>query len=389
MSKTGYESHITTLAHGLAGSVATGGYSSAHLQVVSSALQEWKSDFTILIPVLARHGLTGATYTLLERQEFSRIDAAQILKGLLQRPFVEETALTLAHLRTLERARNVLEPEGIDLIITQGAALMAHRIYPRVDMRPMADVDTIVLDGQWEEAVTILASAGFQAGSTESQWIDGAGVLDLHPSPLGMDRITGRSLAMPLTTALVREHSGALPHGSLIEGNLLVPTLPMLWAMGLAHAQKHSFNALMWLVDLARIAEAMSADERLEARSISEQLRLEGAGAVVSGVVRSCWDLPLPPALEFDSEILDKKMKELVERAVSEITRLVDPIPLGERMLWRMVPGRVDRLRLMAESAFPRGSVMREIYADYSPWLRPWFILRRSWDLGQQYFRNR
>lgn len=386
---TGYESHFTALVHDLAGCIAAGGRSSAHMQVVSSALLEWKSDFTIIVPLLARHGLTGATYTLLERHEFSRIDAAQILRGLLQRPFVEDTALTLAHLRTLERARSVLEREGIDLIVTQGAALLAHRIYPQVDMRPMSDVDAIVPAGQWEEAVTILASAGFQAGRNRSQWIDGAGVLDLHPSPLGMDRIAGRRFALPLTTTLVREYSGAPPHGSPLEGDLLVPTLPMLWAMGLAHAQKHSFDALIWLIDLARIAEAMSVDERLEARSISEQLRLQGAGAVVSGVVRSCWDLPLPPVLEVDSEILEKKLKGLVERAVCEITRLVDPIPLGERMLWRMVPGRVDRLRLMAESAFPRGSVMREFYIGYKTWLRPWFILRRSWDLGRQYFRNR
>ncbi len=383
------KSHYTSLMHSLAGSIATGGRSEAHLEVVGTILLDWDSDFTPLVPLLAWHGLTGATYDLLEREEFGHLAAARELKDLLQRPMLKQTALTLAHLRTLERARNVLEREGIDLIITQGAALLAHRIYPRADLRPMADVDAVVTADQWEDAITTLAAAGFRAGSTGSQWIDDAGVLDLHPSPLGMDRITARRLALPLTTALVREHSGAPPPGSLIEGNLLVPSLPMLWAMGLAHAQKHSFNGLIWLVDMVRIADTMTAEEHLEARSISEELRLQGAGAVVTGVVRTCWDLSFPAALAVEAELLEKKLRELVEQVVSRISRLVDPIPLGERMLWRMVPGRMDRMRLMVESAFPRASVMKEIYAGYSPWLRPWFILRRSWDLGLQYLRTR
>ena len=389
MPITGHESHISTLIHKLAGSIATGGRSTPHLQMVSRSLLEWDSDWAILAPILAQHGMTGATYDLLEHDEISHSIAIHDLKGLLLRPMLEGTALTLAHLRTFKRAQSILEQEGIDLIVTQGAALLTHRIYPRVDLRPMAEVDALVQPGQWEKAIKLLAEAGFQAGSTSSQWIDGMGVLDLHPSPLGMDRITGRKLAIPLTAALVREFSGAPPHDAPLTGNLLVPSLPMLWVMGLAHAQKHSFSALIWMIDLARIAEAMSEEECLEAHSLSERFRLQGVGTVVAGVLRLCWDLSLPSVLDYDSKLLEKKLEGMATHAVRDISCLVDPFPLGERMLWHMVPGRMDRLRLMVESAFPRGSIMKEIYSGYATWLRPWFILRRSWDLGRQYFRNR
>ena len=384
MPRAGPAEDVTALIHALAATAATDEHSPSHRSKVKGALERLDSGYEALISALKNHGLTGSAYLLLESPEFRQLDAAQKVARRLRPAFLMDHARTLANLRTLERARDILTSEGITLLITQGAALLARGVYPRVEARPMVDVDGIVRGEDWDRAARVLTAAGMQPSEDGQRWIDGEGILDLHLSPLGMERIRARRLALPLTTELVWDHSGPPGSDAQVGQGLLVPSLPLLWAMGLAHVQKHSFGALMWLLDLARIAAMLSGEELAEARSWTERLRLPGACVVATQVHRRCWNLPVPRELEIDRSCLEPKTMALVEGAVRNITALRDPGLVGEQLLWRMAPDSVDRLRLIWESTFPRGKVMKEIYPGYRPLLRPWFMLRRLWDLGRR-----
>jgi len=389
MPRTGPSEDVTTLIHALAATAATRGHSSSHRSKVKGVLERLDAGYEAVISGLKNHGLTGSTYLLMESPEFRQLDATQEIAHRLRPAFLMDHARTLANLRTLERARDILTSEGITLLITQGAALLARGVYPTVEARPMADVDGIVRVEDWDRAARVLTAAGLQPSEDGQRWIDGEGILDLHPSPLGMERIGARRLALPLTTELVWKHSGPPCSEAQVGQGLLVPSLPLLWVMGLAHVQKHSFSALIWLLDLARIATTMSGEELAEARSWTKRLHQLGACTVATQVHRRCWNLPVPSELDIDPASLEPKTKALVERAVGDITVLRDPGLVGERLLWRMVPDSVGRLSLIWESTFPRGKVMKEIYPGYRPVLWPWFVLRRVWDLGRRFISAR
>jgi len=339
------------------------------------------ADHSILIRQLDLHGLTGPAFLILEEPGPAQSIALQEFTLNLRPSFLVNHTRTLANIRTLDNVRRVLDPLGIQIVATQGAALLARGVYESAEERPMADVDALIGIEDRDRAFKALAEARFELSDDTERWLDGPGILDLHTSPLGMERIAARRLALPLTADLVQRHSGRAPDNPVFSPGLLVPTLPMLWALGLAHIQKHSFTALSWFVDLARLGGKMSEEEAAEARSWTEELRLQGAASVADQVIRTSWGMSLPDRLHFEPEGLEPEMSVLVHRAVEDVTALRNTRLVGERMLWRMAPDRRSRLSLMWESAFPSGKVMKEIYPRYRGPARPLYMIRRAWDL--------
>jgi hypothetical protein len=335
---------------------------------------------------LERHGLAGAAYRLLEAdrpaQGFEgREPQPHVPLSVALRPrFLVSHARTLAHLDVLEAAGEAFRVAEIPLLITQGAALLARGIYVSAEQRPMSDADALVPPGAWPGVHDILAGAGFVRLPDGRRWLRGGGILDLHTAPLGMERITARRAALPLDAELVWNRSEALGYGN--SGVMaLVPTRPMLYVLGLAHLQKHSFSSLMWFVDLARLGAFMSPEERDEARSLLERLRLQAAAAVMSGVAGGVWGLRPADPLELNVTACEPGSRALVSAVIGNVAALRDTGIAGERLLWRMAPDRLSRFRLIWESAFPSGEVMREIYPGYRATLRGLFMIRRVLDL--------
>lgn len=367
--------------HTVAAIAADGNASRTRIEGLLASIDRMAVDHSILIGQLDLHGLTGSAYLILEEPGPAQSVAIQEVLINLRPSFLVNHTRTLANIRTLDNARRVLDPLGIQIVATQGAALLARGVYENAEWRPMADVDVLTGIEDRDRAFKALAEARFELSDDTDRWLDGAGILDLHTSPLGMERIAARLLALPLTADLVRQHSGPAPDNPVFAPGLLVPTLPMLWALGLAHIQKHSFTALTWFVDLVRLAGKMSDDEVAEARNLTEELRLQGAASVADQVVSTCWGMSLPDRLQFEPESLEPEMSVLVHRAVSDVMALRNTRLVGERMLWRMAPDRRSRLSLIWESAFPGSKVMKEIYPRYRRSARPLYMTRRAWDL--------
>ena len=335
---------------------------------------------------LERHGLAGAAYRLLEADRPADGSDRQgpwpptSLSGALRPRFLIAHARTLAHLDALEVAAEAFRIAEVPLLITQGAALLARGIYASAEERPMADADALVPPEAWHGVHDILAGAGFERLPDGRRWLRGDGILDLHTAPLGMERIAARRTALPLDADLVWSRSESLSDGSLGVA-ASVPSRPMLYALGLAHLQKHSFNSLMWFVDLARLSAFMNPDERDEARALMERLRLQAAAAVMSGVTGGVWGLRPADPLALEVTACEPGSRALVSAVIGDVAELRDPGIAGERLLWRMAPDRLSRFRLIWESVFPSGEVMRELYPGYQAALRPLFMIRRALDL--------
>ena len=371
--------------HTVAAIAADGNASRTRIDRLLTSIDRMAADPSILIGQLDLHSLTGPAHLILEEPGPAQSIAIQEFMLNLRPSFLVNHTHTLANIRTLENARSVLDPLGIQIVATQGAALLARDVYESAEERPMADVDALIDIDDCDRAFKALAEAQFELSDDTERWLDGPGILDLHTSPLGMERISTRLLALPLTADLVRRHSGPAPDNPVFAPGLLVPALPMLWALGLAHIQKHSFTALIWLVDLVRLAGKMSEEEAAEAVGDIPVEEYEKLPPQFNPVVSTCWGMSLPDRLQFEPESLEPEMSVLVHRAVSDIAALRNTRLVGERMLWRMAPDRRSRLSLIWESAFPSGKVMKEIYPRYRGSARPLYMIRRALDLLQRW----
>jgi hypothetical protein len=63
--------------------------------------------------------------------------------------------------RHLLMASRTLETAGVDAIVLKGTAL-AHGVYPDPSLRPFGDIDLLVRNSRWRDALEILAAAGFR-----------------------------------------------------------------------------------------------------------------------------------------------------------------------------------------------------------------------------------
>lgn len=388
MHEAAAQNPSSRVIHAIAAIAASGEESSQRISAVESVLREVKGDERELLSGFWIHGLAGTGYQVLAESKLHHPESAGRLRENLRPLFLTGHALTLANLHALELVTGILLAAGIPLLVMQGAALLARAIYTNPESRPMSDVDLLVGSENLEEAASILTAAGLERPDSGKRWIVEGGVIDLHTAPLGMDRIASRRLALPLDAEMIWDNASPVPPGSAVSSELLVPSRPMLWAMGLAHAQKHSFSSLIWLIDLARLADAMPFEEIGEAQKLTVQFRLSGACTIVRKVMHMSWNLDLNSRLVGDPASLDPSMSGLVERAVRDIHLLNDTRFVGERLLWRMAPDRLSRFCLKWESVFPDGKVMKEIFPGYRPLFRPWYMLRRSWDLLGRLIRS-
>jgi len=131
----------------------------------------------------------------------------------------------------------------------------------------------------------------------------------------------------------------------------------------------------------------MPEAEIIHARELADRLRLAASASIFGQVVSECWNGSIVPGLIPDQEVLGKKTKDLVDSACRKIAALRDPGLVGERLLWQMASGPLDRLRLIRESAYPSHRVMSEIYPGYRPLLRPWYLVKRSVALAGRLLR--
>lgn len=377
------------LIHAIAGAAARR-EASVDLAEALARLPARRSAYDAVARFIGFHGLAGHAYRFLECACTDTAAGAggpeQALMGALRPLFLRYHAQTLANLRTLDRAAAVLAEEGIELLAMQGAALLAWGAYDSVEERPMADVDALVRTEAWPRAVGLLEQAGFEPAGG-GHWLLEEGILDLHPDPIGMERIAARSSALPLSADQVWAESTVAPGGKGEGHTFLVPSRPMLWATGVAHLQKHSFSTLGWFVDLARLMSGMAPDEPVRARALIDRLRLGASGAVVGDLLSGRWRCTVPRELSIAFGALEPGSRRLAERASRSVAALRDPGLVGERLLWRMASRPSDRARLMWESVFPSGVVMAQLYPCYRPALRPWYMLRRVCDLAGRLLR--
>ena len=223
----------------------------------------------------------------------------------LRLAFLSNLARTSQVYRELELFLESVRRSGLRAALTKGGRL-ALDVYSDTALRPFGDVDFIVHPADWAGLREILAGLGFAEAS--SGVLDGPGaagpslgrtyspyfkkgslVLEFHDHPLGL-RFPGQGgdgfwpsagrLRVRGTEAMVLPAENELCH-------LCV------------HAQQHSYQKLIWLADIARLAGRVGLDWSWVCR-IARAERIKGPVFYGLHLAETLWPGSVPPEARQD-----------------------------------------------------------------------------------------
>jgi hypothetical protein len=182
------------------------------------------------------------------------------VRDRLRFAFLRNLARTSQAYRELEPVLGSFRRAGLRAALTKGARL-ALDVYPDIALRPFWDVDFIVHPADWEEVRRLLGRLGFAevSGRREGDGVPpdrpldwtfspyfkkGSLFLEFHAHPLGL-HFPGRGADGFWSSA------GRL--GVRGTEALVLPAENELCYL-CVHVQQHSYERLIWLADIARLA---------------------------------------------------------------------------------------------------------------------------------------
>ncbi len=234
-------------------------------------------------------------------------------------PLVElarEVFLTNAGRALVKRVANLLNPRGIPIMPLKGV-LLQKLVYAAGPFRSIADVDLLVPERRFFEAVALLEAAGFSRAS----WERGAWQVTLsNPSgpPLGID--LHRRLTRTVRSRLTAE--GMFARGredtELFDCPIVVPCAEDIFAHLVLHASLHWLRVakLHRPQDFQNVAEAL----HLDAGHTAAHLRSQGLiahGGLILPMIRAVTPAP------FIDEVLAHLAPSPRERAAAWIARFL------------------------------------------------------------------
>jgi len=263
------------------------------------------------------------------------------------------------HLRISHAMQQILSAvanTGCQVIVMRGRSL-AETLYTDPVTRPQSDIDLLMRPNETLAVKQALWDLGFRPSAAYPNIFQrGDLMIDTHTEPLGIERIRAWEHLTPLRAEDFFRHSAegeiSGKPALLVQPRVLLPYLCF-------HAMKHSFERLIWLVDIALLARKIDADG--------------GWGAVLAGIRDYRLERPCHYALAYVQAHLGAPVPESLLAAIRPDMGFVErglfarhmnhaQIPyLAERLFARMQPDLKHRLEFWRETIYPRYEVRQQM----------------------------
>lgn len=304
-------------------------------------------------------GVSGFLYSSMKRLGLlDRIPDSALQDLELQ--YLQTKGRTLAMLHEAELLSTMFEKASIEAIALQGICLVS-ALYKDLGLRPLGDIDLLVKPYCQDRLKECLLRAGYRAVDPvyPNVMSKGAIALDIHVNPLNLERIGARRFIFPEDSELIWQR--AIPMFSSSQG-LLRPDISDNFSLLSAHALKHGYSRLIWMVDLH---ESLRALEKVQG---GWQLIVDGASrwkqqravAYALVLVEKMFGLVAPAQVR---KSLGTNRLTRLERLLLDLKEKGLSSPLLCNALWIAQINRpLDKVRLLVETLFPKPDVMAQIF---------------------------
>lgn len=263
---------------------------------------------------------------------------------------------------------------GIHVMALQGLSLVS--IYNDPGLRPLGDADLMVKALHKKRFMSLLQELGYHNPTNTHPNIffkDGICV-DMHTHVLNLERIHSRRYLFPAdVTAMWKRATPLFDESSA----LLMPDLYDNHIALAAHALKHGYSRLIWLVDLheslLKLCNNIDCYEKIIERA--RFWRQERIVLYALILVEGLFGMRIPSWLKQE---LGFKNLSIIERylLIKRIRGFVQRESFN--LLWLCnIKGLANKVEFIKETAFPRDKISARISDDSSPRIRRLFYAKR------------
>lgn len=204
------------------------------------------------------------------------------------------------HLQALLKA---LSAQGVDVLVLKGAAL-AHGLYPAPELRFYHDLDILCRPSDYPRLRDTLLSSGYASDDPHDALTHRRSRLESHAVRNFVDPSGSVELEVHfdvLQFGLVERHHDAFWHAARtmtagpMEMRVLAPAHQLLHIA--AHAHRHCYSRLLWLIDLDLLVRRWG--DEIDWECAMRTARAEGLGTVLRHALATAADVlgSAPPPL--------------------------------------------------------------------------------------------
>ena len=318
-----------------------------------------------LIEQAVREGVAGILYkSLLASGRFESLN--QVQKETLQAFYYRTIRMNLRLMHALRQVLSQANQRGLAVVVLQGMDLL-NGPYEDIGLRPMTDIDLWVSRNDYEQLVQILAAQGYERDAVYAgTFRKGVVLFDIHTHILWADRIRARKLLLGSSEAHLIKDLRVIE----IEGEKALCLNPYDQVLYLSlHAFKHRVDRVIWLVDIKRILERLSAADWEGLVNRAETLGQQKTLLYILFLLEQVFYFRIPGDAP---KLLQKKKLNLMEREILRRRKKRGALPLwGPVLLFSSQLGPGKRLVFFFENLFPRTEVLRQVFPT-PPDLNPW-----------------
>ena len=284
-----------------------------------------------------------------------------------------------------ERISSHLEASGFSAMVLQGLPVLRRYRYP--GLRPMGDMDILVRPDEKACVIDLLQNRGFTAKNpVYPNILYGGGLwLDIHTHVLNMDRIEAREYLFPKELSSLWQRAKPFLRGSK---GLLRPNPYDGFILQAAHALKHSYHRMIWLVDLGITLESLIQSKN-DWTKLIKRCRFWHQEKVVLYTL-----IVLEGILGF--EILNEVKSELGFQKLNRIEKYLLRLKVNGfssseycMALWFFaISGFRKRLEFINETLFPKQDIMDQIYSRDHRHPSFWLQIKRGGKAAEILWQN-
>ena len=326
------------------------------------------------------NGVSGLLYAHLRTPDLMPFVPGTVARNLEQ-AFLETAAQVQATLSELESLAQRIESAKVPVMAIQGLSLMD--VYPEPGLRPLGDADLMVAPENkgrfrkmlWEAGYTLPDFRYVDLYARNGVW------LDIHSHILNMDRVASREFLFPKDLTALWER--AVPLSEKMPPFLRPDPVDNFIVLA-AHALKHSYSRLIWLVDLHELLLS-----GLDWQQLTERARFWRQERVVLYAVillEGIFHLHVPPAIKND---LGATRFNNLEKYVLRLT--INGFSSGQACfaLWiSNIKGVANKVRFVRESVFPEDRIMAQVLPQRSGRASRMDYVRRTGSILEMMARN-